>query len=459
MRGGLLALTAVLVVAACSPGTPAQDEGPRRPRAGGDELVVEVAALDVPLVLDAVPAGMRVTEAVLGSPPDSYPPALATLYGDPDLPDTLDGPVVFVGRSSGSANTAGPRVDASARQEVDLGSRSGWLAHAGDRTWVTFDVEGQDYVEFVVARGLSDAEVLTAARTATFGEVSQLDADMLPDGLEALVQATPTDGPMWYRNPGLFVRLDSDTATVFVTAVRADPRLAAFWGSWIEDPTGTSVRGSAGSDGSLNGSSQLSSSRGVVWAEDGYVIAVGGSTPEVEQVIAALRPGTAADVEALGRSRVETAPTATELGCPADSGVVSDLDGDLRWVFALGRMGEGWVTCLDVLLAGLGSQGGLSGDFGLRPVGRLSANTYGSGGVPPTPEGTIVAGSAPPGTSRVTVRGPDGVLRDAVLAETGPRSGERVFGAWVPGSPPSQTRQFEVTAYDAADRQLDRTRV
>jgi hypothetical protein len=62
-----------------------------------------------------------------------------------------------------------------------------------------------------------------------------------------------------------------------------------------------------------------------------------------------------------------------------------------------------------------------------------------------------VGGVAPPGTAGVAIRTPDGRTFEALLTDTGPRPGERVFAVFTPGTvtgyggPP-----FVATAYDAA---------
>lgn len=93
------------------PGTPGPEMGvgPLRPAAGGEDLVVEEQPLEAPVVLDPVPEGLVFRELWYDPPRDGDEPARATLYGDPDLADTLDGPVLLVGTSSGSATIAGPR--------------------------------------------------------------------------------------------------------------------------------------------------------------------------------------------------------------------------------------------------------------------------------------------------------------------------------------------------------------
>ena len=254
--------------------------------------------------------------------------------------------------------------------------------------------------------------------------------------------------------------LQGDPHWVHVSAVRADPRLAALWGLWVEDATGTVVRGHPGSVGDLRGANVSDpEARGQVWAEDGMVLAVVVTTSVdgtqaqdrdgvLGQVVDNLRVGTWQEFEALDEEIRTRPPTRIEPGCPSDRGFVSGVEGASRWVFqleqdTLSSTGE-WTVCrfdLTALNAGGGS-------VTPPPVGELAADGSGSG---------IVGGVAPPGTTRITVTAAAGRTVEAVLGDDGPRAGERVWGAFIPEQvpPPRGPLPFTVTAYDAAGAVLD----
>jgi hypothetical protein len=145
--------------------------------------------LEAPVVVDPVPAGLRVRE-LDGDQLSDYVPSTATLYGEPTLADTLDGPVLLVGDSGGSANLGGPPWERD---------------------------------------------------------------DALPDGLTPLFVGSPADGPFAF-DVGQRIVFDGSPDAVSVFAVRAPPRLAALWGFWVDDPVGTPVRGVPGSAGEMRGS-------------------------------------------------------------------------------------------------------------------------------------------------------------------------------------------------------------
>ncbi len=449
-------LSVVLALAACSTATqastPLGDHGPNRPAAGGDPLIVDTDRLAAPVVVDPMPAGFSVLQSRYNPPDSGYPPSRATLYGDPALADTLDGPVLLVGSSSGSAVMGGPPRGTPGERRLDLGGKEGWLVHVGDRTWVGVDPDGQDYVEFVVARGVRDEDVIRAAETADFGaDTATVAVDAVPPGLQPLIAGSPRDGP--YSGIGEFIRFDSDSATVYVSAVRADPRLAALWGFWADDPSGTLVRGQPGSVGTMDGIGLGQDARGHVWAEGGMVLSViayGGDEELLDQVVGSLRVGTTAEFEAMRLGPVTQEPSAEDAGCPPGTPLVSAREGDLRWVFGLGAIpgypDAGLSSCMALISTELFPNSG-SGSFELRPLGQVSGSTFGFGGVAPAPEGTIVGGVAPPGTARVSITGPGAVTRDAVLLPDGPRPGERIFGQFFPGSQPAGDR-FVVTAFD-----------
>ena len=121
--------------------------------------------------------------------------------------------------------------------------------------------------------------------------------------------------------------------------MRAEPRLAALWGFWVEDATGTELRGSAGSAGALQGSYVGDpGARGRVWSEDGMVFSVVADRADdelIDRVVAGLRVGTAAEFEALDRQVRERPPTRGEAGCGPDGWFVSGVEGPARWSFQL----------------------------------------------------------------------------------------------------------------------------
>jgi len=454
--GGLGVLVA-LTSCAGTTGAPA-DPGPVRPSAGGPETVVDAEPLTAPVVIDPLPAGVTV-RALTQDPAELRWPR-ATLYGEPALTDTLDGPVLLVGSSAGSARIGGPPLGREGDQRVDIGGQEGWLVHDGDRTWVAWPGYGEDYVEFVVGRGIDDDALIRAARSAhidavTGNPTATVAADAVPEGLEPLVSGAPQDGPY---TPGVGERivLDAGKSTVFVSAVRADPRLSALWGFWAADPIGTLVRDQPGSAGDMPGIYLGDHARGQVWAEDGMVlsvIAAPAADDVVDQVVRNLRVGTADELETVRRSTFEQPPTAERVGCPPGSTIVSAVEGDARWAVGLGESEFGWRYCTAMITSGDAPNSGGS-TLELPAVGQMT--TWGTGGSGEgIPSGRTYGGVAPPGTARVTVSAPDGHPLDAVLGEPGPRPGEVVFGAFVagplgptgarlPGEPPTV-----ITAYDA----------
>ena len=462
LRTALVAAVVTVGLAACADGdaeSPAPGsvagEGPARPAAGGGELVVEEQPLETPVVLDPVPDELLLTD-LLHSPPDSsYEPYRATLYGDPDLADTLDGPVLLVGTSEGSASLAGPPYDTPGGREVDLGGRTGRVVADTDRTWVVID--GNDYREFVVGRGIDEDELVAAARGADFGSATAtIDEDAVPAGLEPLVAGSPPDRPG--GGSGEYLRLQGGSSSVSVSAVRAEPRLAALWGFWAEDAVGTEVRGHPGSAGDLPWANIGPDARGRIWAEDGLVIVVvvnqyaneeGRPVPDRDELLDLvtdnLRVGSWAEFEALDAALRNRPPTREESSCPRDGGFVSGVEGATRWAFQLSpNPVEGfdeWITCSGDFADGGGGAG--SGSTIIPPpVGELAVSGGGAG---------VLGGVAPPGTARVTVAA-DGRVLEAQLSGEGPRPGERIWATFIPEQvPPSfDAVPFTVTAYDAA---------
>ncbi|WP_040338796.1 hypothetical protein [Candidatus Blastococcus massiliensis] len=470
LRAALLAAAMIAGLAGCSDaagGERGANEGPERPAAGGDDVVVDPLPLEAPVILDPVPDGLRLsglsydppgTDLFYNEASGKYEPARATLYGDPDLADTLDGPVLLVGTSTGSATIAGPGYEAPG-EEVDLGGgRTGRVVPDTDRTWVV--IEHNDYTEFVVGRGIDEDDLVAAARGADFESATvALASDDVPAGLEPLVAGSPQDQPG--AGSGESMSLQGSGSYLSVSVVRADPRLAALWGFWIEDASGTAVRGHPGSAGDLQGANVGDpDARGRVWAEDGMVLSVivtangdrdRNADPDqlLDQVVENLRVGTWEEFEALDGEIRTRPPTREEAGCGEQGWFVSGVEGDVRWAFSLqpgSSGGDEWSFCAMEV-----SSGGSGGTLVAPPVGELVSSTGGASSRPDGSGGGVVGGVAPPGTARVMITTFDGRAFEAELSTEGPRLWERVWGAFIPpvepppGSPPLLT----ATAYDA----------
>lgn len=147
-------------------------------------------------------------------------------------------------------------------------------------------------------------------------------------------------------------------------------------------------------------------------------------------------------------------PTGEDAGCPPDSLVVSAVQDDLRWVFAVGTLPDypdlGPQSCATLITAN-GNNGLGTGNLNLGPLGRV---TLAGGGLDSGElAGYLVAGVAPPGTARVTIGTPEGDVVEAVLGDEGPRPGERLFG-WFDEVPMAGDRRYGVTALDDAGTTL-----
>ena len=457
----ITALTAVALLCGCAaPNDSARaplDPGPVRPAAGGAALVADPQHLEQPVVIDSIPDGWIIRELEYNLVGADYEPYRATLYGDPSLADTLDGPVLLVGTSFGSANIGGPPCCLPGERRVDVGGREGLLVHDADRTWVNVEPGQSDYVQFVVGRGLDDDAVIAAAAGADFStSTATLAADAVPDGLAPLIVGSPTDGPSTHAVGELIV-LAGDSGAVFVSAVRAEPRLAALWGFWTDDAAGTVIRGQPGSLGDMHGILLGREARGYVWAENGMVLSViglGDGDRFIEQVMGALRLGTDVELEALRGGALDRLATPEGIECQAGTPIVTGGDGELRWAVGVQpdpAGGDQWSSCLRVItLDGFPPQG--PNPFDLPPVGQIGVASIGSGeGVATFPKDVLIGGVAPPGTARVAIRDVEGSTVDAVLAEPGPRPGEKLFGAFIQDVPIVMNGpRLVVTAYDAA---------
>ncbi|HVD28219.1 MAG TPA: hypothetical protein VNC79_06920, partial [Mycobacteriales bacterium] len=167
-----------------------------------------------------------------------------------------------------------------------------------------------------------------------------------------------------------------------------------------------------------------------------------------------LRLGTDAELEAMRSGGIDRVPTPQDIGCREGTPIISGVDGDLRW--GLGVEADPtnpsiWSSCLRLItLDGAPNAGYAS--FDLPPVGQIGVTSVATGeGVATFGSDVLIGGVAPPGTARVGVRDVEGLTVDAVLAEPGPRPGEKLFGTFIRGVPIVMNGQrLVVTAYDAA---------
>ena len=454
----------LLVVSGCAAPLDAvgpADPGPARPAAGGTALEVDAHYPDQPIVLDAIPDGLALRSLRSDPPASEFSPYRSVLYGDPSLADTLDGPVLLLGTSSGSASIGGPPLNRPGDRQVDVGDHQGWVVHDGARTWVGMQGDGEDLVQFVVGRGLDDDALVAAARGADFSSPTPaLAKSAVPDGLEPLIAGSPSDGPGAGPN-GESIVLAGDSGTVVISAVRADARLSALWGFWTDDPVGTVIHGVPGSRGAMHGNWFSQDASGAIWAADGLVLSVVGldeGAEFVDQVLQSLRLGADAELESLRTGALGQPPTAEDIGCAAGTPVVSAVDVDLRWGIGVGAgpTDTQWSACLRLIaLDGAPTAG--SNAIDVPPRGQLGVTSVSTGpGVATFGSDVLIGGVAPPGTARVAVTDTDGRTVDAVLAEPGPRPGEKLFGAFLRGVPVVMNGpRLTVTAYDAAGAVLD----
>jgi hypothetical protein len=436
------------------------DPGPTRPAAGGTVLEVDPQYPEQPIVLDAIPDGLTLQSLRSDPPASEFSPYRAVLYGDPSLPDTLDGPVLLLGTSSGSASIGGPPLDRPGDRKVDVGNRPGWVVHDAARTWVGMPGDGEDIVQFVVGRGLDDDALVAAARGADFtSQTPTLAQGAVPASLEPLIASSPSDGPGGPN--GEQIVLAGDSGTVVISAVRADARLSALWGFWTGDPVGTVIDGVPGSRGDMHGNWYGQDASAAIWAADGLVLSVVGlddGVQFVDQVVQSLRRGSDAELEAMRSGAIGRAPIAEDIGCRAGTPIVSGVDGDLRWGLGLesGPAEGRWSSCMRLITLD-GAPNGSYGTYDLPALGQLGVMAVSTGEAVATfGSYVLIGGVAPPGTARVAVTATDGRTVDAVLAEPGPRPGEKLFGAFLRGVPVvTNAQRMTVTAYDANATVLD----
>ena len=235
-----------------SPAKPA-DPGPLRPAAGGADLLAEAQLLEQPMVLDRIPDGLelRARQDDVGSQSE-HSSSLATLYADHTPEETLDGPVLLEGTSSGTAAMARPHCGLPVAALTPRGRRG--LCRPGGRPDLG-------------RRGRSRLHGLCPVRRRPWAgggadrgrSGRRLQQDHARPGARRRPRRSDTaDRRQPFRRPlrlagGRAVHAGGRVGRVEVSAVRVEPRLAALWGFWTDDAAGAVIRGHAGSRGDLHG--------------------------------------------------------------------------------------------------------------------------------------------------------------------------------------------------------------
>lgn len=495
MRARFLPVVSLLVLAGCSGSAepiheasssgepnarPTPLQSPLEP-VDVDDVVVAAAPPITPLVLDPVPDGVKVRRVTAGA--IEQPSAdldqftySATLYGDPHAADPLGGPVLLIGTSSGSATIAGPRTDVAGTHpvDIDIGFGGATFVPDGDRSWVVIPAGYEDYVAFVIGRGVAEEDLVAAARAADFlGAPPTIDAGALPAGLVTLVAGVPGDGPGSWQ--GEQVEFMVDGVSIHVSVVRADPQLATLWGFWVRSES-DAVDGPSRRSGPMPGTKAGDDAYGVVWAGGGNVVSVvglevtlSGRGPDaigaiVDPIAAALLEGTHAELAAIAELVLEP-PTPAEINCPTLASMITGRTGDVRWAYAAGPDVE-WDSPLHQCSAVINPIDGIQSsddithaDSELPAVGAIIPGTTAGYLTLDRPEhdGIVRAGIAPPGSARVVITAPDLTSQEALLGGRGPRPGEQLFAAYFPGdwSERVMERAFTAAAFDADGVMID----
>ena len=388
--------------------------------------------------------------------PGPEPYRTATLYGDPSLDDTLDGPVLLVGRSSGSASIGGPPCCEG--RTVDLGDREGLLGarrrpDLGEHRPRTLGLRRVRRRPRHSRRRADRGRGRAGFGTDMAPETATSRRKRSPRAWQPLVVGAPADGP-FTAGAGEVIVLDGESTTIHISAVRADPGCPHCGAS---GPTTPQARWSA--DSRVPSANCTAASSAMADAAT--------CGPRTASCCRSSRRATATTTWTTWCRTCGWAPSPSSRACGArrstgsrpprrsgctDGTVVTAVDGDLRWGFGLqpDTYGPGtWSDCTRWFTLTSASPG-TSGSFTLPPLGQIAGSAVG-GSLNNGLSGSVVGGVVPPGTARVTVLAPDGRTLEALLGDPGPRPGERIFGTfargvvWGPGSPP-----YVVTAYDSA---------
>ena len=307
------------------------------------------------------------------------------------------------------------RVASTACTTTTPNESTGWSTEGsrarGRYTWVTWAGEGQDVVNLVSGRDLSDAAVVAAARAARGSSIAPKG---IPDGLDRLLSADIfPDGAV----PAERITLvdASGTKRVKLEAFDASPLVRAMQQFWVEQSSRREHSGAGGRTAVLGPQRRP------------IVVARGdASVAELKSIAASMRATDAAGWQTF-RDRVLDLPLTAlfPMAANADGVVIDGATAGTRWGVAFSR-GPGLAAVwTQIVTAELSSGGGGTGV----PEGALPEVL--SAGSVTTNGGSIFAGVIPAAAASARLE-PVGLPPvDAVLGPTTPDGAHRYFAAWL----------------------------
>lgn len=322
-----------------------------------------------------------------------------------DRSDLAHGRALAVGSISGEDGFDNLR-DAHVEAVGGEGPPGAELARNGNFAWVTWpDADAQDTLHLVAARGLSDDEVVAAARGRIPGGIEQLvRADIGPD-YSAPAQAIE----LVDREGKQHVWLD-------VFAGSADVR--AMQQFWVAQSARRASTNGAGRPAVMGPQKRV------------IVVARGdASARELQRLASSMRPTDESRWQAFRGGIADLPVTVLFPGASNASGVVLDGFSDgRRWgvAFDNGPMAAAYTT---IVTADLGSSMGAGS--GIPTSGDLPEVL--SGGSVSTNGGSIFAGVIPAAAASARFVPDGGAPVEAVLGPTTADGTHRYLAAWVPG--------------------------
>lgn len=401
------------------------------PGATGRSSRSPVEPMACPLV-PTVPEGWFVYST---APEGAVPPGEEfTLFGNLDDRGRLRGPALAVG-VLGDLDIAPNGLFRGSQRKVRIGGREATLSRTGRDVRLLLPTDAQDVAVLFAGRGLTEAQVIGAARRTSFkGSPVQLDPGGIPKGLDELVTAPigPIDTTLNRRTFGL---IDEAEHRVVGSMYRASRPARALQRFWVESPAPAN-----------NGSNAAMAVTG-----PNVVVVAGEASETVLQQIADSAQCEGSEGWSRFRARTADLPARVVLqGDVGDALIVDGTDLDVRWAVAFAVRSA-------VALSGPTARIGA-----VAPEGFVGASEE-LISFPATPQiavinsldvgtGTIVAGYLPATATTLAVSHPDGSPVRTMILDTGPDPTLRYFVALVPPvtGPPRAGLVTPVTALDAA---------
>ena len=417
------------------------------------EPITETGTVSVPhrpIIVSKLPSGWSVSEVTIDEP-DRMPNMMQTLYLAPGS-TAEDGPALAVGVNGAEYGYTLCSGGTGAVSGASGAMASALMQKSGDLIDVSGPIDGSDdgNYGFVIGRDLTEDQVLSAARAATFvhGQDATVPQKALPSDFFKLASAPVVPNQEF----GEVLRLTNADGTQSVSVGAYDGNAAA---DQVTDFWNTTVATKPCGEG--NAPQRTGRIGSTSYRVTGHTTAA--ITGAIESHLVATDQ---AGLEAFQKKTADLPASALLTGCstPGGSVFVEGHQDTVRWVLAMPKQpSQSGMSCQIFIVDGhpegmMAGGGGpafaTNGSEGITVLGGGSAGlTVGTA--------NVTGGTVPKAATRVTITDGAGRTTDAVLVDGGNDPNVRYFGGMIlPSSIGNNGLTITVVAYDATGAEIAR---